>query len=312
VRDGILALTSDLFGVTIRPWRTTVWNPQVEAYEMLDRSGPRAGKVIGRFWFDSHPRPGKYNHANMINIRQGVAGKAIPVGVLVMNLPAGDHRTGLMEHGDVETFLHEFGHMLHHIFGGQTARWAGQSGVATEWDFVEAPSQMLEEWVYDYDTLAKFARNAKGEVIPRALVEKMNRARYFDQGMADMRQLALSNISLRYHQGPAPADLGARMRELDAVYNPLPAPPFSQFQDSFGHLNGYSAIYYTYRWSKVIADDLFTRFATEGLRNPATARDYRRKVLEPGGSKPAAMLVADFLGRPISLDAYKAEMAKDR
>ncbi|MFC3174463.1 M3 family metallopeptidase [Novosphingobium bradum] len=312
VRDGILALTADLFGVTIRPWKTSVWNPQVEAYEMLDRSGPRAGKVIGRFYFDSHPRPGKYNHANMINLRQGVAGKAIPVGVLVMNLPAGGHATGLMEHGDVTTFLHEFGHMLHHLFGGQTARWAGQSGVATEWDFVEAPSQMLEEWVYDYDTLARFAKNAKGEAIPRALVEKMNRARYFDQGMADMRQLALSNISLRYHQGPAPADLGARMRELDAQYNPLPAPAFSQFQDSFGHLNGYSAIYYTYRWSKVIADDLFTRFAKEGLRNPATARDYRRKVLEPGGARPAAALVADFLGRPISLDAYRAEMTKDR
>ena len=311
VRDGILALTSDLFGVTIRPWRTMVWDPGVEAYEMLNRSGPRKGQVIGRFYFDNHPRPGKYNHANMINLRQGRAGpsgsRAIPVGALVQNLP-----NGLMEHGDVETFLHEFGHMLHHVFGGQHARWAGQSGVATEWDFVEAPSQMLEEWVYDYDTLAHFARNAKGETIPRALVEKMNRARYFDQGMADMRQLALSNISLRYHQGPAPADLGARMRELDAVYNPLPAPAFSQFQDSFGHLNGYSAVYYTYRWSKVIADDLFTRFAREGLRNPATAADYRRKVLEPGGSKPAADLVAQFLGRPISLDAYKAEMAKDR
>jgi len=317
VRDGILALTSDLFGVTIRPWKTAAWNPQVEAYEMLDRTGPRKGQVIGRFWFDSHPRPGKYNHANMINLRQGVTGpdgkvRAVPVGALVMNLPAGGHATGLMEHNDVETFLHEFGHMLHHVFGGQKARWAGQSGVATEWDFVEAPSQMLEEWVYDYATLARFARNANGETIPRELVAKMNRARYFDQGMADMRQLALSNISLRYHQGPAPADLGARMRELDAVYNPLPAPAFSQFQDSFGHLNGYSAVYYTYRWSKVIADDLFTRFAAEGLRNPATALDYRRKVLEPGGSKPAAALVADFLGRPISLDAYKAEMAKDR
>lgn len=311
VRDGVLALTGDLFGVTIRPWRTPVWDPAVEAYEMLDRSGPRKGQVIGRFYFDSHPRPGKYNHANMINLRQGRAGpggsRAIPVGALVQNFP-----NGLMEHGDVETFLHEFGHMLHHVFGGQSARWAGQSGVATEWDFVEAPSQMLEEWVYDYDTLARFARNARGETIPRGLVEKMNRARYFDQGMADMRQLALSNISLRYHQGPAPADLGARMRELDAVYNPLPAPVFSQFQDSFGHLNGYSAVYYTYRWSKVIADDLYTRFASEGLRNPATALDYRRKVLEPGGSKPAADLVADFLGRPISLDAYKAEMAKDR
>ncbi|HET9629736.1 MAG TPA: M3 family metallopeptidase, partial [Novosphingobium sp.] len=246
VRDGILALTSDLFGVTIRPWHTATWDPQVEAYEMLDRSGARAGKAIGRFYFDSHPRPGKYNHANMINLRQGAlrAGRqrAIPLGALVMNLPSGDHRTGLMEHGDVETFLHEFGHMLHHIFGGQNARWAGQSGVATEWDFVEAPSQMLEEWVYDYETLARFARNAKGETIPRELVEKMNRARYFDQGMADMRQLALSNISLRFHQGPSPADLGARMRELDAVYNPLPAPSFSQFQDSFGHLNGYSAV----------------------------------------------------------------------
>jgi thimet oligopeptidase len=140
----------------------------------------------------------------------------------------------------------------------------------------------------------------------------MNRARYFDQGMSDMRQLALSNISLRYHQGPAPADLGARMRELDAQYNPLPAPAFSQFQDAFGHLNGYSAIYYTYRWSKVIADDMFTRFEKEGLRNPATALAYRRKVLEPGGTRPAADLVADFLGRPISLDAYKAQMAKDR
>lgn len=312
VRDGILRLTEDLFGVTIRTWQAAKWDPAVEAYEVLEGRGAGKGRVIGRFYFDSHPRPGKYNHANMINLRQGVAGRAVPVGVLVMNLPSGGHATGLMEHGDVQTFLHEFGHMLHHIFGGQTARWAGLSGVSTEWDFVEAPSQMLEEWVYDYDTLARFAVNARGETIPRALVEKMNAARYFDLGMSDMRQLALSNISLRLHQAPAPADLGARTRQLDAEYDPLPLPPFAQQQDSFGHLNGYSAVYYTYRWSKVIANDLFTRFARAGLRDPATAADYRRKVLEPGGSKPAAQLVVDFLGRPVSLDAYKAEMAKDR
>jgi thimet oligopeptidase len=312
VRDGILKLTSDLFGVTIRPWKTATWDPSVEAYEVVEGRGARKGQVIGRFYFDSHPRPGKYNHANMINLRQGISGRAIPVGALVMNLPAGGHATGLMEHSDVETFLHEFGHMLHHIFGGQAARWAGLSGVATEWDFVEAPSQMLEEWVYDYDTLARFAVDKDGKVIPRALVEKMNKARYFDLGMTDMRQVALSNISLRLHQGPAPADLGARTRELDAAYNLMALPAFAQQQDSFGHLNGYSAVYYTYRWSKVIADDMFTRFAKAGLRDPATAAAYRAKVLEPGGSKPAAELVADFLGRPISLDAYKAEMAKDR
>lgn len=312
VRGGILQLTQDLFGVTIRPWRTTTWNPQVETYEVLDNTGPNAGKVIARFYFDSHPRPGKYNHANMINLRQGIAGRMLPLGVLVMNLPAGGHDTGLMEHGDVQTFLHEFGHMLHHIFGGQTARWAGLSGVATEWDFVEAPSQMLEKWVYDYDTLKNFAVDAKGNAIPQTLVETMNKTRYFDVGMGDMRQLALSNISLALHQAPAPADLGARTRELDAQYNPVPLAPMAQMQDSFGHLNGYSAYYYTYRWSKVIADDMFTRFEREGLRNTATALRYRTLVLQPGGSKPAAQLVADFFGRPISIDAYKAEMAKDK
>lgn len=306
VRDGILALTQDLFGVEIRPWKTAVWDPAVEPYELLDH-----GKVIGRFYFDSHPRPGKYNHANMVPLRNGIVGRSIPVAALVMNMPAGDHATGLMEHADVTTFLHEFGHMLHGMFSpGQ--RWAGVSGITTEWDFVEAPSQMLEEWVYDYDTLSRFARDAKGNPIPRELVAKMNAARYFDLGIADMRQLALANISLRLHQGKAPADIGAEVKRLDAQYNLLPLMEGSQFQDAFGHLTEYSAIYYTYRWSKVIADDMFTQFAARGLRDRATADRYRRVVLQPGGSKPAAQMVEEFLGRPISLDAYKAEMARNK
>lgn len=305
-RDGILKLTEDLFGVDIRPWNTRTWHPDVEAYELYDK-----GRLIGRFYFDSHPRPGKYNHGNMVPLRNGIAGRTVPVAALVMNLPKGDHATGLMEHGDVVTFLHEFGHMIHGMFG-TSRRWAGISGITTEWDFVEAPSQMLEEWVYDYDTLKGFAVNAKGEPIPQGLVEKMNRARYFDMGLADMRQLALSNISLRLHQGAPPADLGSAARQLDREYNLVPLPEFSQFQASFGHLSGYSAAYYTYRWSKVIADDLFTQFRAKGLRDRATADRYRRLVLAPGGSKPAADMVREFLGRPVSLDAYKAEMAKDR
>ncbi len=306
VRDGILRLTEDLFGIEIRPWDTPVWNPDVETFEMVD-----GGKVIGRFYFDSHPRPGKYTHANMIPLRPGIAGEAVPVGALVMNMPKGGHATGLMEHSAVETFLHEFGHMIHGMFGG-TQRWFGQSGVATEWDFVEAPSQMLENWVYDYDTLARFAVNADGETIPRELVEKMNQARYFNLGMGDMTQLGYANISLQFHQNPAPEDLGAATRAWRDAYATVPTPDYVQMQDAFGHLDGYSAIYYTYRWSKAIADDLFTRFAAEGLRNPQTAADYRRMVLDPGGTKPAAELVRDFLGRDISLDAYKAELAKDQ
>ena len=304
VRDGILKLTEDLFGVEIRRWETPVWDPEVEAYEMLDQ-----GKVIGRFYFDSHPRPGKYSHANMIPLRPGAQGEAAPVGALVMNLPKGDHSTGLMEHGDVETFLHEFGHMIHGLFGG-TQRWYGQAGIATEWDFVEAPSQMLENWVYDYDTLRQFAKDKDGNPIPRELVEKMNRARYFNLGFGDMRQLGYANISLQYHQQPVPEDLGEAARYYRRKFDLIPTPDYVQMQDSFGHLNGYSAIYYTYRWSKVIADDLFTRFEAEGLRNKQTAKDYREKVLAKGGTKPAAELVRDFLGREISLEAYRAAMAK--
>jgi thimet oligopeptidase len=307
VRDGILKLTQDLFGVEIRPWQTAKWDPLVEAYEIYDH-----GTLIGRFYFDSHPRPGKYQHANAIPLRPGLAGRTVPTAALVMNLPAGGHATGLMEHRDVETFLHEYGHLLHEIFGGQQARWAGQAGTNTQQDFVEAPSQMLEEWVYDYATLKTFAVNAQGLPIPAELVAKLNKARYFDLGMADMRQLALSNISLKLHQAAAPANLGARTRELYNAYGTVPLPDFTEFQDSFPHLNGYSAGYYTYRWSKVIADDMFTEFEKHGMRDPATFARYRQLVLAPGGSKPAAQLVESFLGRPISLDAYKADLAKDR
>jgi thimet oligopeptidase len=122
----------------------------------------------------------------------------------------------------------------------------------------------------------------------------------------------ISTSALRLHQSAPPADRGARTRELDQVYDPLPMPGFIQFQDSFGHLAGYSAIYYTYRWSKVIALDMFTRFRDHGLRDRVTADRYRAMVLAPGGSRPASELVSAFLERPISLTAYKAEVAKDR
>jgi len=301
VRDGILRLTEDMFGVDIRPWRTPKWDPLAESYEIYDH-----GKLIGRIYFDAHPRDGKYEHANAIPVRYG-ARSALPVGALVFNVP-----NGLMEHSDVVTFLHEYGHLLHHIFGGQNQRWAGLSSFSTEWDFVEAPSQMLENWVYDYDTLKGFGVDAAGNPIPRDLVEKMNKARYFDLGMGDMRQLGLSNIALQFYLRPAPGDLGAAAHEYDAKYDLLPPAPGVQFQDSFPHLAGYGAAYYTYRWSIVIADDLFTEFQKRGLHDRATAERYRRLVLGPGGSKPAAALVADFLGRPISIAAYKAKMEKDQ
>ena len=159
VRQGIFDLTQSLFDVDIRPWDTPLWHPDVEAFSVYDGE-----RLLGRFYLDSHPRPGKYQHANHIALRKGVTGESIPISVLTMNLPEGGYETGLMEHRQVETFLHEFGHLLHNILGGQQ-QWFGISGIANERDFTEAPSQMLEEWVYDYDTLARFARNEAGETV---------------------------------------------------------------------------------------------------------------------------------------------------
>ena len=304
VRDGILGLTESLFQVDIRPWDTALWHEDVEAYEVYSPTG----ELVSQFYLDSHPRPGKYTHANMIPLFPGeVDGSAVPVGALVMNLPQGDHSTGLMEHSQVTTFLHEFGHLIHGMFGS-TTRWYGQNFLNIEWDFVEAPSQMLENWVYDYDTLATFAVNAEGEVIPRELVDAMNRARRFNAGLGDMTQLAYSNVSLQFHQQPVPADLGEATRGWINRYALIPAPEWVEMQAAFNHLDGYSAFYYTYRWSKVISDDLFQQFEANGLSDETTALRYRDTILGSGGRRPAAEIVREFLGRDVSLDAYRATL----
>ncbi len=298
VRDGIFALTKQLFGVEVQPWDTPVWHEDVEPYQLVEN-----GTVIGRFYLDSHPRPGKYTHANVLPLFVGSPQDGeVPVAALVQNMP-----DGLMEHGQVTTFLHEYGHILHFIFGGRR-EYAGTSMISVEWDFIEAPSQILENWVYDYDTLATFAVNAEGETIPRDLVERMNAVRHFNQGMFEMGQLGLTATSYNFYTQPVPANLGDAAREWRGAYSLVPPSPTSEFQAAFGHLDGYGAAYYTYGWSRVIAADMFSRFKAEGLTNPQTAADYRRLVLEPGGTRPAAELVRDFVGRDISFEAFQKDL----
>lgn len=301
-RQGIFDMTERLFGVQITPWDTPLWHEDAEAYEISEN-----GKVIGRFYLDSHPRDGKFKHGNAIPMRSAIPGKSVPVAALVMNLPKGGYDTGLMTHDSVRTFFHEFGHLLHMLFG--ESQYAGTNMMGVEWDFVEAPSQMLEEWMYDYDTLATFAKNEQGEVIPKELVEKMQKARYFNEGYFYTRQLGYANASLAYHRLPLAADIDATYREAVEKYDLVGIPDNTHNAAAFGHLNGYSAGYYTYMWSNAVALDMFTRFKEAGLDDVATAKAYRELVLAPGSSKPAAELVSDFLGRPVNLEAYEAHMA---
>lgn len=305
VRQGIFDLMQTMFGVTIKPWDTKVWHESVKAYEVWDGE-----TVIGRFYLDMHPREGKYKHAAQFSIVNGINDVQLTSAALVCNFPGGDGSAGLMEHADVETFLHEFGHLMHNIFAGSNQRWMYFSGIKTEWDFVEAPSQMLEEWVWDAETLATFARNDKGEVIPPALVEKMIAGRDFGKAMWTKHQLFYAALSLGfYNQDPATLELDKAMATIQSTYSPFGYVDDTYFYTSFGHLNGYSAIYYTYMWSLVIAADMHSEFVKKGLRNTDVAQHYRKTVLTPGGTKDAADLVTDFLGRPYSFDAFAKDLS---
>lgn len=298
-KDGIFALVRDLFGADIRPWNTPVWDKSVSAYELYDQ-----GRLVGRFYLDMHPREGKYSHAAQFDIRTGLADRTIPVAALICNFPA----TGPMDHDDVETFLHEFGHLLHNLYSGHQ-RYSLQSMNAIPRDFIEAPSQLLEEWVWDYDTLKGFASNAQGEPIPEALVEKMNAARRFGEAMRWKTQLAYSAISLAYYTEPAQSiDLAELWKDKISTYGVMPYVPGTHPYASFGHLDGYSAVYYTYVWSKAIALDLFTRFKQAGIRNREVALSYRKAVLDPGGSADPNDYIRNFLGRPLSTAAFKEEL----
>jgi thimet oligopeptidase len=303
VKQGVLDVTSRMFDVTYRQVKDApVVHPSVECYEMIEK-----GKVIGRFYLDMHPRPNKYSHAAHFRIRGGIKGRQIPESALVCNLPGGvAGEPGLMEQRDVSTFFHEFGHLLHSLFAGQQ-QWVGISGVRTERDFVEAPSQMLEEWMENPAVLATFARHYETkEPVPPALVKQMVRAGEFGKALGLRRQMTLARLSLSiYDRDPKLVNTDAMAAEYTRAYQPFPFVEGTHFQTAFGHLDGYSAVYYTYAWSEVIAKDLFSAFDENNLLDPKIATRYRNTVLAPGGTLPAAKLVENFIGRPFNFEAYR-------
>lgn len=302
VKAGLLDLTSKLFGIRyVRNTKAEIWHPEVEAYDVFE-----GDQLYGRIFLDMHPREGKYKHAAQFTLVSGIEGRQIPEGVLVCNFPSPKSGNGLMEHKDVETFFHEFGHLMHHVLGGHQ-KWARFSGVATEWDFVEAPSQIFEEWAKDYATLKAFAVDDKGQVLPKELMDKLVAADNFGKALWVRHQMFYAGLSLAMHnRDPKSIDQDKLVEEIQGRYSPYKMVPETHMQASFGHLNGYSAIYYTYMWSMVISKDLFSRFQKEGILEPKVAMRYRQMVLGQGGSKDAADLVADFLERPYDFGSYAA------
>ncbi len=302
VEQGVLATAARLFQVEFRPVSDAeTWHPDVVTYDVYDRS-----THIGRFYLDMHPREGKDKWFSAHPLIPGINNRQIPEAALICNFPGGKPGDpGLMQHSDVITYFHEFGHLMHALLGGHQ-NWAGISGIATEGDFVEVPSQMLEEFFRDPQLLATFAHHYEtGESIPAELVLKMNRAAAFGRSDSIRTQLYYTTCSLKTHtEDPATLDLDQLFQSLYTRFLPYKWIDGNHMYAAFTHLIGYSSNYYTYLYDKVIALDFFAQFARTSLLDDPIAMKYRRTVLDPGGSLPGKEIVLRFLGRPQSTKAF--------
>jgi thimet oligopeptidase len=301
VEAGVLETAAKLFKVEFRPSTAPAWHEAVSVYEVFE-----GGRLVGRFYLDMHPREGKNKWFSATPVVAGVRGRVLPEAGLICNFPAPEETDpGLLQYSDVVTFFHEFGHLMHALLGGHT-EWVGLSGFATEGDFIEVPSQMLEEFFRDEKLLQVFAKHYEtGETLPSALIRSMKLAGAFGRADWVRTQLYYTTLSLNLHdQDPAGIDPDVMTRELYGRFQPWIWLDGNKMYASFGHLTGYSSNYYTYMFDKVIALDFFGQFDPKDLLSGDAGERYRRMVLEQGGSKPAKELVRDFLGRGEEFAAF--------
>lgn len=288
------------------------WHPDVQLIEVHDKE---TKKLLGYIFLDLYPRDNKYSHACCGAVIQGVRKKNVVsgeredvpyVGIVLANFPkATAGKPSLLKHEDVQTFFHEFGHAIHGVLG--RTELAGNAGTATKTDFVELPSQMLEEWMWDKEMLAKVSSHYKtGASLPEELIKNKIALKNFDTGLFVIRQVMLSQLALEYYLDGADKDTDKILRQVQAQLTGRHQhfDPKNHFQASFGHLIGYGSKYYGYMWSRVFALDIFTEIKKHGLLNYEIGKKWRNIVLGYGGSKDPNELLVEFLGREPRIDAF--------
>jgi len=314
VQAGILKTAARLFHLTFKPVKdAVVWDKSVDTFDVYDAAPGNEGKLLGRIYLDMHPRDGKDKWFSSSPVLPGIRGRQLPEGMLVCNFSGGNAGDpGLMQYSEVVTFFHEFGHLMHHILGSQ-GEWSGEGGFNVEGDFVESPSQMLEEMFHDTAILQSFGKQYQtGETLPASLIAKMNAASAYGRARWLQGQLFYASLAFQVHdQNPASIDFDALLAADNARFSPFTPVDGNRMYASFTHLVGYASNYYTYVLDKVIAIDFFAQFDKDNLLDGPTAMRYRRAVLEPGASKPASQLVKDFLGREQNMDAIKSWMNEE-
>lgn len=314
VLKGLFEITSSLYNIEFKDVTADasklglpIWYPDVKLYEVVDKSSK---EVLGRLYTDLFPRPNKYSHAACWNLQprrvweDGTVQKPLTALVCNFTKPTAD-KPSLLPHAEVATLFHEFGHGLHNLLS-QT-RYGRFSGTQVARDFVEAPSQMMENWVWSPTVLKTFARHYKtNQPIPDKMIEGMLRARTLGSGMETQGQLYLGDMDQAFHLAPnGEIDTTKTALEIyarDTMYGRTFTGTFPQA--SFGHLTGYQGAYYGYLWSLVYASDMFQRFEELGVLSPKTGAYYREKVLSRGGSMDEAAMLRDYLNREPKMDAF--------
>ena len=313
VITGLFQIAQHLFAVEFEEVQNpSVWDKDVKMFNVK-----KDGKIISRFYTDLYPRPNKFSHAAcwpMIKGKNTPEGYQMPVATLVCNFPAPtDDTPSLLSHGEVETFFHEFGHVLHNVL--TTAELSTQSGTSVSRDFVEAPSQIFENWTWNYDALKLFAKNYKtGEVLPESLYDKMVAAKNVGSGLSNTQQVFYGMIDFTLHDKYDPTSATTTTEVVTKLQNSITLYPHlegTHMQAAFGHLMGYAAGYYGYLWSLVYAQDMFSVFEQNGIMDVETGLRYRDIILSNGGSRDELEMVVEFLGREPNQDAYFKSIGLD-
>ncbi len=306
VIKGLFSIAQHLYNIEFKEIeKPSVWHDDVRFFEVFEH-----GKLIARFYLDLFPRPDKFNHAALFGIIPGKKledNYQIPTASLVCNFPKPTKdKPALMLHSDVETFFHEFGHLMHDLL--TKSELAAQAGTNVARDFVEMPSQIFEHWAWDYLALKQFAKHYKtGEVLPQSLHKKMLAAKNAGSGLHVLQQIFYGTLDLTFHDKYNPNGEQTSTELVKKLQNEITLYKYQEnthFEAGFGHLNGYAAGYYSYLWALVFAEDMFSVFHKNGVMNKATGLKLRKIVLERGSTIDEMEIVKEFLGREPNENAF--------
>ena len=304
VKNEMFKVCEEVFDLKIqRESNHNAWHDDVELWSLWEKGGPQ----LAYFYLDLHPRDGKYTHAAVFDISSGGTDRQkLPVCSMVANFPNPNTGDGLMTFDEVETLFHEFGHVLHNGIG--KSKYTRFVGANCEWDFVEAPSQIMEHWVWKVECLTRISKHVEtGESLSEEVCTKLNRSKNIGVSLLTLRQVSFGLADQHLH-GKNFDDSLIEVEQTSQKVTTLTYPDDINHLAAFGHLlGGYDAAYYGYLWAEIIGDDLFSRFENEGVLSNEVGVEYKNKILKPGGTIPAENMVKNFLGRKWNDHAFLAQ-----